>query len=273
MKKNKKNYLLSIIMIFVAVLFLIPFYYILVSTFKTQQQMTQNPLSFPMEPYFGNYERVLETTPILQSFLNTLFVTVGGVTLTVLLGAMAAFPIVFNSNKTNNIIRIFLLGGFMVPAQASIIPLYLLMSRVNMIDSLTGLIILTLPGSIFCSFMIQGYMKSIPIDLFESAYLDGASVWQVFWKIVFPLLQPILITTATFQTMWIWNDFMTPNIFINSESKKTLVLQVYSAISEFTVDWPAFMTLSVMVIIPMVFFFIFAQKYLVKGLTSGAVKG
>ena len=147
------------------------------------------------------------------------------------------------------------------------------MSKINSIDSLVGLIILTLPGSIFCSFMIQGYMKSIPIDLFESAYLDGANIWQIFWKIVFPLLQPILVTTATFQTMSIWNDFMTPNIFINSENKKTLVLQVYSAISEFTVDWPAFMTLSVIVIIPMVVFFIFAQKYLVKGLTGGAVKG
>ena len=273
MKKQKKHIVLSIIMIVIAVLVLIPFYYIVVSTFKTQQQMTQSPLALPIPLYLGNYQRVLETTPIIKSFFNTFFVTTGGVLLTVLIGSMASFPIVFHRSKGNKIVRFFLLGGFMVPMQASLIPLYLLMSRVNLIDSLIGLIILTLPGSIFCSFMIQGYMKSIPMDLFESAYLDGATVWQIFWKIIFPLLQPILITTAIFQTMSIWNDFMTPNIFINSESKKKLVLQVYSAISEFSVDWPAFMTLSVMVIIPMVIFFVFAQKYLVKGLTGGAVKG
>ena len=272
MKPTSKHRVRSVVMILASIIMLLPFYYIVVSTLKTTQEVSQHPLALPTHLYLDNYVRVFQENNILQSFLNTVYVTAGGVFFTVVIGALAAFPLVYSNTKGNKFMSLFLLGGFMVPVQASLIPLYLLMAKLRMIDTLTGLIILALPGAIFCSFMIQGYMRSIPIALFESAYLEGANLWQIFWKIIFPLLRPILVTTATFQTMGIWNDFMTPNIFINSPGKRTLVLTVYSALSEYSVDWPSFMTLSVIVIIPMVIFFLFAQKYLVKGLTMGSVK-
>jgi raffinose/stachyose/melibiose transport system permease protein len=127
-------------------------------------------------------------------------------------------------------------------------------------------------GSIFCYFLIQGYMKTVPYEIIEAARIDGCSTFGIYWRIVLPLIRPILITVGVFQTMWVWNDFITPNVFISSTSKQTLVLQVYTAVSQFSVNWPAFMTLTVIVLVPVVIFFIAMQKYIVKGLVSGGVK-
>jgi raffinose/stachyose/melibiose transport system permease protein len=128
-------------------------------------------------------------------------------------------------------------------------------------------------GSIFCYFLIVGYMRTLPTELFEAAKIDGAGAFRVYWSVALPLIRPILVTVGVFQTMWVWNDFITPNVFINSPEKQTLVLQVYTAVGQFTTDWPAFMTLSVIVLIPMVIFFIVAQRQIVSGLVSGSVKG
>jgi raffinose/stachyose/melibiose transport system permease protein len=154
-----------------------------------------------------------------------------------------------------------------------LIPLYRLLVRIGLIDTLTGLVFLYSAGSIFCYFLIQGYMKSVPYELVEAARIDGASAFSIYWRIVLPLIRPILVTVAVFQTMWIWNDFITPNVFLVSPEKSTLVLQVYKSVGEFTTDWPSFMTLSVLALIPMVVFFVFTQRHIVSGLLAGGVKG
>jgi raffinose/stachyose/melibiose transport system permease protein len=116
-------------------------------------------------------------------------------------------------------------------------------------------------------------MRTIPAELLEAARIDGAGPFRIYRTIVLPLIRPILVTVGVFQTMWVWNDFITPNVFISSEDKQTLVLQVYSAVGQFTTDWPRFMTLTVIVLIPMVVFFVFMQRHIVSGLVSGSVKG
>lgn len=116
-------------------------------------------------------------------------------------------------------------------------------------------------------------MRTVPIEILEAARIDGAGSFRIYWTIVLPLIRPILITVGVFQAMWVWNDFITPNVFIGSPDKKTLVLQVYSAVGQFNVDWPAFMTLTVVVLVPMVIFFLFMQKHIVSGLIQGSIKG
>jgi raffinose/stachyose/melibiose transport system permease protein len=166
-----------------------------------------------------------------------------------------------------------LLIAFVVPTQATLIPLYRTLVEVDLVDSLNGLIVMYAGGAIFSFFLIHGYMRTLPFDIIEAALIDGAGVWQIFWRIVLPLIKPILLTVGVFQTMWVWNDFILPNVFVSSAEKRTIVLQVYSAVGEFTTDWPAFMTLSVIVLVPMVLFFIFTQRHIVSGLLSGSVKG
>lgn len=264
---------LSIAMILLALFIAIPLYYIVVNTFKTQGDMVSSPLGIPTKPFLGNYAEVLTDPRIYKSFLNTLYVTVMSVVLQLMVGAMAAYAMLMRTSRTNRIIANVLLIGFIVPGQSTLIPLYRTLVGFNLVDSLNGLIVMYMGGSIFCYFLIQGYMKTLPFEIVEAARIDGASTGQIFLQIVLPLIKPILITVGVFQTMWVWNDFLLPTVFISSPSKRTVVLQVYNAVSEFTTNWPMFMTVSVVALIPMVVFFIFAQRHIVNGLLAGGVKG
>jgi raffinose/stachyose/melibiose transport system permease protein len=186
---------------------------------------------------------------------------------------MGAFGMILNSSRVNKVIAGLLLVAFLVPFQATLLPLYRMLVTVKLVDTLSGLVVLYAAGAIFCYFLILGYMKTVPMEIIEAARLDGASTFRIFWNIVMPLIRPILITVGVFQTMWVWNDFIVPNVFISSTDKRTLVLLVYSAVGQFTVNWPMFMTLTVVVLLPMVIFFVTLQRYIVSGLVAGSVKG
>ncbi|MGP3917932.1 carbohydrate ABC transporter permease [Nonomuraea sp. 10N515B] len=273
MRKQRSSPILSLAMILAAAVVGVPFYYIVVNTFKTRQETSAAPLAPPTSLYLDNYVRVLEGTPILQSFLNTLYVTAVSIVIMLVIGSMAAYAMLLRQTLLNRVVGVLLVIAFLVPGQATLIPVYRILVGLRLVDSLEGLVFLYAAGSIFCYFLIQGYLRSLPISIFEAARIDGAGPWQIYWRIVLPLIRPILITVGVFQTMWIWNDFITPNVFISSPDKQTLVLQVYKAVGEYSVDWPAFMTLSVIVLIPVVVFFIVMQRHIVNGLLQGSVKG
>ncbi|MDA1358230.1 carbohydrate ABC transporter permease [Glycomyces luteolus] len=271
--KQLRSILLSVVMLPLAGIVAIPFYYILVNTLKTQPEISASPLGLPSGLDFSNYTEVFKALPIWQSFLNTLYVGVVSIALMLLIGSMAAYGMLIGQGRLTKFIGVICLIAFLVPGQTTLIPLYRMLSGMYLVDTLEGLIVLYLAGSIFCYFLIIGYMRTIPMELFESARIDGASAFRIYRSIVLPLIRPILVTVGVFQAMWVWNDFITPNVFINSPDKQTLVLQVYSAVGQFSTDWPAFMTLSVIVLAPLVVFFIVAQRHIVSGLVTGSVKG
>jgi raffinose/stachyose/melibiose transport system permease protein len=264
---------LSVVMIGLACLVALPLYYIVVNTFKTQAEMVASPIGLPPSFSLDNYVRVFQDVPLLQSFANTLYVTVLGVLIQVVIGAMAAYGMIMRATKLNRFLGLVLVLGFVVPAQSTLIPLYRMLVGVELVDSLNGLVIMYSAGAIFCFFLIQGYMRTLPFEVIEAAMLDGAGVVQIFWRIVLPLIRPILVTVSVFQTMWVWNDFIIPNVFLSSPHKRTIVLQVYTTVGEFRTDWPSFMTLSVIALLPMVAFFVFTQRHIVSGLLAGSVKG
>nr|WP_232341910.1 MULTISPECIES: carbohydrate ABC transporter permease [Bifidobacterium] len=172
-----------------------------------------------------------------------------------------------------SVIGVILMIAFVIPTQSTLIPLYRMESSVGLVNTLLGLIIMYLGGAVFCYFLIVGYMQSLPFEVIEAARIDGAGPLRIFWSIVLPLIRPILTTVVVFQTMSTWNDFMTANVFISSSNLRTIVLQVYNAVGQFTTDWPSFMTITVLALIPVFVFFIFCQKWIVSGLVAGAVKG
>lgn len=270
--KTQRSWLTSIIMIPVACLVGMPLYYVLVNTFKTQEETTSAPLALPQSLSLDNYVSVFESVPLLQSLFNTAIVTAASVGLMLLIGSMGAYALMLKT-RFNKIIASVVMLAFIVPFQTTLIPLYQMLVNLSLVDSRTGLIVLYSGGSIFCYFLIQGYMKTLPMEILEAAQIDGAGPFTIYWKIVLPLIRPILVTVGVFQVMGVWNDFITPNVFISSPEKQTLVLQVYTAVSQYTTDWPLFMTLTVIVLIPMVIFFIFMQKHIVSGLVHGSVKG
>lgn len=271
--RPKNSVLTAVIMIPLALLVGFPFYYIVVNTMKTQEQTAQSPLALPTTWDFSNYVEVFRTLPLVQSFVNTLIVTLASIALMLLIGSMAAFATILRRDWVTRAMGAILMLAFLVPFQATLIPLYRMLAEARMVDTLQGLVALYAAGSIFCYFLIRGYMRTIPFEVIEAARIDGAGSFRIYRTIVLPLIRPILITVGVFQAMWVWNDFITPNVFISSPEKKTLVLQVYSAVGQFSVDWPAFMTLTVIVLLPMVVFFLAMQRHIVSGLVHGSTKG
>lgn len=179
MKKTseKRLWILDILMLPAGIIAFFPFYMIIVNTFKTMQDAAKNPMALPSKWIFTNYIQVFEDTSVIRSFWNTLTITVCSVALIVLIGAMAAYPVVFNANRITRFAMLYLLAGFMIPFQATLIPLFQLMSDLHLIDKLYGLITLYTSGSVFVFFLMMGYMRTIPRELTEAAVIDGCSVW------------------------------------------------------------------------------------------------
>ena len=272
-RERRRSVVRSVVVLIIALICAVPLWYILINTFKTIPDMATNPLGLPKQWTLRNYTRAFATVPIVRSLVNTLIVTFFGVLFQVLIGALAAYGMILRKSIFTSVIGVILMIAFVIPAQSTLIPLYRMESSVGLVNTLLGLIVMYLGGAVFCYFLIVGYMQSLPFEVIEAARIDGAGPLRIFWSIVLPLIRPILTTVVVFQTMSTWNDFMTANVFISSSDLRTIVLQVYNAVGQFTTDWPSFMTITVLALIPVFVFFIFCQKWIVSGLVAGAVKG
>lgn len=272
-RKRIGSVVTSVVMIAIALICAVPLWYIVINTFKTIPDMSANPLGLPKEWTFANYAKAFETVPILRSLWNTVIVTFFGVAIQVIVGALAAYGMILRKSMFTAAIGTLLMVAFVVPAQSTLIPLYRMEASAKLVNTHAGLVLIYLGGCVFCYFLIVGYMRSLPFELIEAARIDGAGPLRIFWNIVMPLIRPILTTVVVFQTMGTWNDFMNANIFISSSDLRTIVLQIYNAVGQFSTDWPSFMTITVLALLPVLIFFIFCQKWIVSGLVAGSVKG
>ncbi|WP_428888434.1 carbohydrate ABC transporter permease [Bifidobacterium dentium] len=263
----------SIVMIAISLVCAVPLWYIVINTFKTIADMNVNPLGLPNDWTLDNYINAFKTVPILRSLWNTVIVTFFGVAIQVIVGALAAYGMILRKSRFTSAVGAVLMVAFVVPAQSTLIPLYRMEAGVHLVNTLAGLVLIYLGGAVFCYFLIVGYMRSLPFELIEAARIDGAGPLRIFWNIVMPLIKPILTTVIVFQTMGTWNDFMNANVFISSSELRTIVLQVYNAVGQFSTDWPSFMTITVLALLPVFIFFIFCQKWIVSGLVAGSAKG
>lgn len=263
----------SVVMIAISLVCAVPLWYIVINTFKTIADMNVNPLGLPNDWTFDNYINAFKTVPILRSLWNTVIVTFFGVAIQVIVGALTAYGMILRKSRFTSAVGAVLMVAFVVPAQSTLIPLYRMEAGVHLVNTLAGLVLIYLGGAVFCYFLIVGYMRSLPFELIEAARIDGAGPLRIFWNIVMPLIKPILTTVIVFQTMGTWNDFMNANVFISSSELRTIVLQVYNAVGQFSTDWPSFMTITVLALLPVFIFFIFCQKWIVSGLVAGSVKG
>lgn len=273
-KRSLLSYLGEAAMLGLCVIFFLPFYYLLVNTFKPARDATISPLSLPIKNFtLDLYRQALDTINFWGSFRNSLVITGVSVLIIVVIGSMAAYAIVRRKNKLTKALFIYFLLGFMVPAQTTLIPLFNLMSSLHLQNSILGMIVLYSSWCNFALFMYQGFLGGIPIDLEEAALIDGANLWTLYWKIVFPLLKPVTTTIIIFDVMWIWNDFMMPYLFISSSDNFTLIMEVYKGVGQFANNWTVMLCTMVIVLIPIVIFYLLMQKHIIGGITSGAVKG
>lgn len=272
-RRKARSAILSVVMILLALICAIPLYIIVINTFKTSGEMMTDPFSLPKHFSFDNYQKAFSSLPIGRAFLNTIIVTALSVFIEVFTGSLAAYGMIIKNSKFTAFIGTLLVLSFVIPGQTLIIPQYRMMADWHLVDHLASVICIYAGGAAFCYYLIVGYMRGLPQSLFEAARLDGAGPWRIFFVIVLPLIRPILTTTIVFQTMSAWNDFMTANIYLSSVDKQTIVLQVFSAQGQFNTNWPLFMAVTTIALIPVFVFFLICQRWIVSGLVSGAVKG
>lgn len=273
-RKSWKNYLGEGLMLGLCVIFFIPFYYLIVNTFKPARDATVSPLSLPIKNFtLDLYREALDTINFWSSFRNSLLITAVSVVIIIVIGSMAAYAVTRRRNKLTKFLSFYFLVGFMVPAQTTLIPLFNLMSFFHLQNSVFGMIVLYSSWCNFALFMYQGFINGVPKELEEAALIDGANLWKMFWKIVFPLLKPVTTTIVIFDVMWIWNDFMMPYLFISSSEKFTLIMEVYKGVGQFANNWTVMLCTMVIVLLPITVFYIAMQKHIIGGITSGAVKG
>ncbi|GMQ65347.1 carbohydrate ABC transporter permease [Vallitalea maricola] len=275
--KNEKisRLVVFVIATVIAVLFLFPFYICIVTAFKTPMETAQAVLALPTKLHWENFTKALEITNFSRSFINSLITTTSSVVFIVICSSMCGYIIARNINKFKyRLCETILLGAMMVPFQVIMIPVYKMLKLSNMMNTLPGLIILLVGTSIpYSTFLYIGFVKLVPRELEEAATIDGSGIYRTYWNIVFPLLKPITATVATLHVMWMWNEFNISLIVLQKEHVKTIPIQQFYFFGEYTTDLNLAFASACIAIIPILIFFIIAQKFLINGLMSGAVKG
>ena len=279
MKKSKRVGINVIFLVLLAlsVLFLVPIIIVIINSFKSRIYISSQPLKLPNAETFvalENYINGVTSSDFFSAFLRSLFITVVSVILIVLFASMAAWYIVRSNSKITKGIYYMLVFSMIVPFQMVMYTMTYVTNRANL-DNIFGITFIYLGfGAGLSVFMLCGFIKSIPLEIEEAAMIDGASPIQAFFTVVFPMLKPTAITVAILNTMWIWNDYLLPYLVLGSD-KKTIPVAIQLAMQGAygSTDYGGFMAMLVLAIVPIIIFYIFCQKYIIKGVVAGAVKG
>ncbi|MFS0614423.1 carbohydrate ABC transporter permease [Lederbergia ruris] len=275
-KRSKKGvFVLEAFTILVAVVFLIPFYFVIVNSFKSFKDILTNTAALPTTWFIENYTRAWEIMKYPSAFMNSLIVTVLSILGIILISSMAAYRLVRYPTIVNKIIFTLFIAAMIIPFQSIMIPLMKVANTIGLLNNTWGLIVAYLGfGAPLAIFLFHGFIKSIPKEIEESAIVDGCSAYSVFWLIVLPLLKPIIATVSILNALWIWNDFLLPFLFVNSRQElRTIPLSTYSFFGEYTKQWDLAMAALMLGIVPIILFFFLMQKQIVEGVRVGAVKG
>ncbi|MGA2976591.1 MAG: carbohydrate ABC transporter permease [Spirochaetia bacterium] len=267
-----RRVVLELILVLLTLVVVIPFYMIVVDSFKNQREAAQFGLGLPSVAQLSNYREVLASGGILKGYINSLIVAAFSLTLVSITAALAAFSIQRNGTRLTNTIYYFFVVGLVIPV--AIVPTIKLMMTLRVHNTYVGMILyysaVLLP---FAVFLLTGYLKTLPRELDESAGLDGCRPLRIFTTIVLPLMQPALVTSCLLTIMTIWNDFLGPFYLLSDSDKWTVTVTVFAYIGKFNTNWGSVFADITIVIVPILVFYFLLQRYIVEGMTAGALKG
>lgn len=277
--KIVRNWSKEILLVLMSLVFLSPIYIIFVNSFKDRQELYENTLALPEEFSLQYYQAAMERMDFFNAFINSMYVTVVSVIFIVILSSMTAWMLARSGNKISTVIFMTLIATMLIPFQTIMMPLMQLVTGISretgiqLYNTLGGLIFMNIGFNAALSvFLYHGFVKSIPISLEEAATIDGASKFGIFWRIIFPILTPITATVMILNVILIWNDFLLPSLTLIDKELRTIPLSVFYFFGEFTIEWNLAMAGLTLTIIPVVIFYILAQKYIIKGIGEGAIK-
>jgi N,N'-diacetylchitobiose transport system permease protein len=278
--RRSRKVTLNTLGVLVAVVTLFPIFWMVSTAFKPPTEIySLTPQPLPLHPTWANFRNVLNGSVIgmpYWTFLrNSLFVTLSAVVVSSVVALLAAVAVARFRFRFRSTYLIMLLIVQMVPQQALVIALYLDFRKVNLLDSLIGLSLLYITFSLPVTvWMLRNFVAAVPRELEQAAAIDGAGPFQVFWKVLLPLVAPGLVTTSVFAFIFAWNEFIFALTFLGTdESKYTLPVYVTYFFGRGTTDWGAIMAASVLFTLPVMIFFLIVQRRLRTGLIAGAVKG
>lgn len=252
---------------------LYPLVLMILSSFKTTAQIFASPLSWPESFSLEPYRKLWELVPFQDYIWNSVFVSVAAVVLILLFSSLAAFYLARFAFVWNGALYFFFLIGLMIPLKLGIVPLFILMKNLGLTNSLWSLILIyTASGIPISVFILTGFFRTLPVELEEAARMDGCNNFQVFWRILLPLIRPALGTVMIINFISAWNDFFFPLIFIQDEALKTIPLGMLGLFGEYEADWSMIFAGLTLSALPMIAVFLVASKQFMEGLTAGAVK-
>jgi raffinose/stachyose/melibiose transport system permease protein len=267
---------LSVLLLLLLVgIFLFPVYLAVISSFKTENEIYRSAIAFPTQLYFGNYAEGIRKSNFLPAMLNSCMVVFPSVAMIVLCTSMGGYTIARNSTKSKVIkaMDTVYLASLMLPFTIMMIPVYKLFKMTGLLNNLFGYAIMLTGTSIaYATFLYTGFVKSVPKELEESAMIDGAGPYRSFFSIVFPLLAPITATISALHIMWLWNDFNIAIILLQKEAARTLTVKQFYFFGEHSSEYGNAFAASLLCMMPVLFFYVLMQRYIVAGISAGAVK-
>ncbi|WP_214401634.1 carbohydrate ABC transporter permease [Pseudonocardia lacus] len=271
---ERPNYLAGVAGWIWLAIIIVPVYWIVITSFKAQSSYFRtNPMAPPAEPTLANYRLVIESG-FLRYFLNSVIITVGTTVPAVLVSFMAAFAIVRGGQgRFLRVVNGVFLMGLAIPLQATIIPVYLIIIRLHLYDSLLALILPSIAFAIPLTVLILGnFIRDVPKELFESMRLDGATEWGTMWRLAFPLTRPALVTVSIYQALTVWNAFLLPLVLTQSPELRVLPLALWTFQGQYTINIPAVLASVVLTTLPILALYIIGRRQLLSGLAAGFTK-
>ncbi|WP_033152556.1 carbohydrate ABC transporter permease [Pseudobutyrivibrio ruminis] len=279
------DFIIRVLVIIIAMLVLFPFFLIVINVFRNANDIVSNPVSvagMSIEKLMNNLTSVINNTnfSFWSAFATSAIVTVFSLVLLALFGGMAAWVICRNKTKWSAFIYMVFIASMIIPFQVVMLPLISTFRDVGkflgitMLQSFPGIIFAYLGfGGAMTVFILNGFIKTIPYELEEAASIDGCSPEGIYFRVIFPLLKPPIVTVTILNGMWIWNDYLLPSLMLGHNGKvKTLPVAVQAFIGSYVKQWDLILTAAFLAIIPMIILFLFAQKQIMGGLVDGAIK-
>ncbi len=268
-----KRIIIYAILVFVMIVINLPFLWMVITSFKTEKEVFSWPVKFyPTLFSFENYEGAFSLIPMTQLMINTVFIAGSVTLLQLILNSLAAYGLSRFKFKGRDAIFIILIGTLMIPREVIIIPLYIIVNKMGLLNTYASQII-PFASSAFGIFLLRQFFMGIPDELEDAAVMDGAGKMQIFWKVILPLSKPALWTTAIFSFLASWNSYLWPLVAINDSKKQMIQVGLSQFSGDWMTQWTWKMAATTVAVVPIIIFFFFIQKQYVEGIRGIGIKG
>ncbi|GIO15168.1 sugar ABC transporter permease [Cohnella xylanilytica] len=273
-RKSIGDIVLFAVTLVLAVVFFFPIYFNLMSAFKSNPEIMRDAIAFPKSFYVDSFKYLLTETDFPRAIVNSVLLTGLSILFMVLVIPMAGYAIERSNAKWTGAVFVYFLAGMMIPFQAYMIPLFKELKMFGLYGNLVGPIVIYISGSVgFGSLLYTSFLKGVPREIEESAAIDGCSRYAIFFRIVFPLLGPCTASMVVLNGLGIWNDFLMPMLVLPSDQPKTMIVEIFYFVGELSSRWDMIFAGTALSIVPVLILFVLLQRYFVKGIATGAIKG